>query len=223
MDAESKKPKFPVLLFKPLPVLDMYLTYVKAESFVSKPWFNASKSSHGYGGKLGVEPHDLAPISELIMESMQFKGLILDDMFSHGENPHGCGHAPRTVTKGLRTASVDFITKNNARKNITILTNAHVEKVIIERDLKGEFMANGVKVTSADGQSFEFTASKEVIVSSGAYCSPNILNRSGIGAEHELEELDIATLVNLPGVGKNLMDHLVSLPATQANSSSTEN
>lgn len=190
---------------------------------MSKPWFNASKSSHGYGGKLGVESHDLAPISKLIMKSMESKGLTLDDdMFSHGENPHGCGHAPRTVTKGLRTTGADFITNVNARKNITILTNAHVEKVIIERDLKGEFMATGVKASSGDGQSIEFTANKEVIVSGGTYCSPNILNRSGIGARDELEKLGISTLVNLPGVGKNLMDHLVSLLATQYSSSNTK-
>ncbi len=190
---------------------------------MSKPWFKASKSSHGYSGKLGVEPHDLAPISELILKSMESKGLTLDeDMFSHGENPHGCGHAPRTVTKGLRTTGADFVTNTNARKNITVLTNAHVEKVILERDSTGEFTATGVKAVSGDGKLIEVTANKEVIVSGGAYCSPNILNRSGIGAKDELEKLGISTLVNLPGVGKNLMDHLVSPLAKKCNSLNAE-
>ncbi|OAA58871.1 Glucose-methanol-choline oxidoreductase [Cordyceps fumosorosea ARSEF 2679] len=182
----------------------------KAESFVSKPWFKASEVSHGYGGKLGVEPHDLAPISQLMLKSMESKGLKLDDdMFSHGENPHGCGHAPRTVTNGLRTTGADFVTNVNARKNIIILTNAHVEKVILERDADGELKATGVKFISGDGQAVEVVAKKEVIVSGGAYCSPNILNRSGIGAKEELEKVGVATLVDLPGVGKNLTDHLI--------------
>ncbi|ATY67472.1 Glucose-methanol-choline oxidoreductase [Cordyceps militaris] len=188
-----------------------FFTYMrKAESFVSKPWFKASESSHGYNGKLGVEPHDLAPISELVLKSMDSKGLKLDDdMFSHGENPHGCGHVPRTVTSGLRTTGADFVINANARKNITILTNTYVDKVVLERDSKGELVATGVKVLSGDGKQSTIAAKKEVIVSGGAYCSPNILNRSGIGAKDELDKVGITTLLDLPGVGKNLMDHLI--------------
>lgn len=142
---------------------------------------------------------------------MQSKGLPLDhDMFSHGETPHGCGHAPRTVTNGLRTTSADFITNKNNKSNITILTGTHVDKVLIEDDGSG-LRATGVKAFLEDGSSFTATATKEVIVSGGAYCSPNILNRSGVGAADELSQHGISTIVDLPGVGKNLMDHLVSI------------
>ncbi|KND90930.1 L-sorbose 1-dehydrogenase [Tolypocladium ophioglossoides CBS 100239] len=182
----------------------------KAESFTGKPWFDASKDSHGYDGHLGTEPHDLAPISELIMKSMESKGLPLDpDMFSHGANPHGCGHVPRTVTNGLRTTGADFITGKNQKNNITILTDAHVDKVVIEKDGDDGLRATGVRAVLADGTVFEAKAKKEVVVSGGAYCSPNILNRSGIGAKEELEKHGIPTVVDLPGVGKNLMDHLI--------------
>jgi choline dehydrogenase-like flavoprotein len=164
---------------------------------------------------LGTEPHDLAPISNLIMDSFESKGIPLDhDMFSHGDNPHGCGHAPRTVTHGLRTTSADFITKKNDKKNIHIITDAHVDKVLIEKDGSGELRATGVRAVLGDGTVVEAKADKEIIVSGGAYCSPNILNRSGIGAKEELEQHGITTLVDLPGVGKNLMDHLVSTPST---------
>ena len=131
-------------------------------------------------------------------------------MFSHGENPHGCGHAPRTVSNGLRTTSADFITKANAKKNITILTSAHVEKVILEQNAAGKPIATGVQAVLEDGSVVVIKANKEVVVSGGAYCSPNILNRSGIGAKEELDKHGITTLVDLPAVGKNLMDHLVS-------------
>ncbi|KAI3397784.1 hypothetical protein diail_10317 [Diaporthe ilicicola] len=180
----------------------------KAETFHNKPWFKAHSKSHGYHGPLHTEPHDLAPISKLVLESMISKGLPLDDdMFSHGENPHGCGHAPRTVHEGIRTTGADFITKNQRRDNITILTETHVDKVLIQ-DVNGELMATGVRVVNTDG-SFDLTATKEVIISGGAYCTPNILQRSGVGAKDELAALGIPSLVDLPGVGKNLMDHLI--------------
>ncbi|KAL1966341.1 hypothetical protein VTN77DRAFT_4694 [Rasamsonia byssochlamydoides] len=181
----------------------------KAENFHTKPWFKAAEDAHGYDGPLNTEPHDLAPIGHLLMESFISQGLPLDhDMFSTGENPHGCGHVPRTVYKGLRTTAADYITKENQRNNITLMVNTTVDKVLIEK-VDGELKAVGAAVVDADGKTHEVYAKKEVIVSGGAYCSPNILNRSGIGAKEELEKHGITTLVDLPGVGKNLMDHLI--------------
>ncbi|KAK8084979.1 hypothetical protein PG997_006250 [Apiospora hydei] len=182
----------------------------KAETFHTKEWFNESSTSHGYDGPLHNEPHDLAPISDLILKSMVSKGMPLDhDMFSHGENPQGCGHPPRTVHQGIRTTGADFITKNNQRQNLTILVETHVDKVILETNSRGELQASGVQVIKPDGTAARLSARKEVIVSGGAYCSPNILNRSGIGARADLEPLGISTLLDLPGVGRNLMDHLI--------------
>ena len=184
----------------------------QAESFVPKPWFEAAEEEHGYSGHLGTEPFDLAPISELVMASMQSKGLPLDpDMFTHGRNPHGCGHAVRTVHQGIRTTGADFITNKNKTSNVEVVTGAHVDKVIIDKDDAGNLVATGVRAVLDDGSIFEARATKEIIVSGGAYCSPNILNRSGIGAKDELAQHGIETLVDLPGVGKNLMDHLVSV------------
>lgn len=189
---------------------DMFKYMKKAEKFTSKPWFKADEGAHGYDGKIGTSPHDLAPISELIAESMQDKGLDWDaDMFSRGENPHGCGHVPRTVVQGWRTTSADFVTKANEKSNIDIVTDAHVDKVVIEKEAN-DLVAKGVEVVLADGTVAEVRAEKEVIVSGGSYCSPIILNRSGIGARQELEKHGIETLVELPAVGKNLMDHIVS-------------
>lgn len=131
------------------------------------------------------------------------------DMFSTGTTPHGCGHAPRTVYEGLRTTAADFITKGQPQHNLTIMVNATVDKIIIEGS-GNKLKARGVAIVGNEGTKNEVFARKEIIVSGGAYCSPNILNRSGIGAKEELEKLGVEPLVNLPGVGKNLMDHLVS-------------
>ncbi|KAF6828351.1 gmc oxidoreductase [Colletotrichum musicola] len=188
---------------------DEFFKYIrKAENFHGKDWFKAS-NDHGTDGHLHIEPHDLAPISNLLMDSMVDKGLPLDhDMFTHGNNPHGCGHAPRTVFKGSRSTAADFVTNENTKNNLHLLTETHVDKVIVET-VDGELKATGVRAVKADGSVVEIKVRKEVVVSGGAYCSPNILNRSGIGAKDELEKFGIQTLVELPGVGKNLMDHLI--------------
>lgn len=83
----------------------------QAETFHNKPWFKADEKAHGYSGPLHTEPHDLAPISKMILKSMEDQGLPLQpDMFSNGETSHGCGHAPRTGTypdTGRRRTSTD--------------------------------------------------------------------------------------------------------------------
>lgn len=166
--------------------------------------------SHGFNGPLHTEPHDLAPIANLIMDSFVSQGLPLHhDMFSTGDVPHGCGHVPRSVYKGIRTTSADFITNEYHRANVTIQTDTTVDRVLLEETSNG-LRATGVVTQLPDGSSKTFHATKEVVVSGGAYCSPAILMRSGIGSREELAQFNIDCKVDLPGVGKNLMDHLVS-------------
>lgn len=144
----------------------------------------------------------------MILESMQDQGLGLqEDMFSTGDNPHGCGHAPRTVYKGDRTTAANYFV--NKGPNLSIKTDTTVDKVILEKE-GSDLRATAVKIIEKDGTTREIKAKKEIIVSGGAYCSPTVLMRSGIGAKSELAQHNIECKVDLPGVGKNLMDHLVS-------------
>ncbi|RAL10303.1 GMC family oxidoreductase [Aspergillus homomorphus CBS 101889] len=180
----------------------------KAENFHSKPWFIANDDYHGHSGPLHVEPHDLAPISDLIMESFVSQGLPLDhDMFTTGETPHGCGHVPRTVHKGIRTTSGDFITNGYLRSNVTVMTDTTVNKILLRETSVG-LKAEGVAVITPEGSKSVY-AKREVIVSGGAYCSPAILMRSGIGPKEELSKHGIECKVDLPGVGQNLLDHMI--------------
>lgn len=166
------------------------------------------RSEHGYDGPLDVEPHDLAPISKLILESMESQGLPLyPDMFSTGESPHGCGHVPRTHYKGDRTTSANYFASQGP--NLVIKTETTVDKVILEGS-GSNLRAAVVKVINKDGSSSEIKARKEIIISGGAYCSPTVLLRSGLGPKDELAAHGIDCKVDLPGVGKNLIDHLVS-------------
>lgn len=132
-------------------------------------------------------------------------------MFTTGARSHGCGHVVRTVYQGLRSTAADFVTKDYQRRNVTIKTDAIVDRVLLESHNGTDGLrATGVVTVAADGTEQIYRANKEVIISSGTYCSPAILLRSGIGPKDDLETLGIPCLVDLPGVGRNLMDHLVS-------------
>lgn len=188
---------------------EMFEAMKKAETFHGKEWFKAAPHAHGTDGPLHVTPHDLAPISERVLESLQSKGFPLDhDMFSTGERPFGCGHAPRTVHEGTRSTAADYVVNERYRQNIGILVRTVVDKVnFISQD--GKLRASSVDTVFAHGSRRTFQARREIIISGGAYCTPPILMRSGIGSKQHLEEHGIKCLVDAPGVGANLRDHAI--------------
>ena len=138
---------------------------------------------------------------------MESQGLPLHpDIFTTGDTPNGCGHAPRTVYKGNRSTAADYYV--NKGPNLAILTNTTVDKIVLNK-AGSDLRATAVRVIEKDGTAKIIKARKEIVVSGGAYSSPPILMRSGIGAREELTSHGIECQVNLPGVGKNLMDHVV--------------
>ena len=151
-----------------------------------------------------------APISSMVLESYQSKGLpLIPDLLSTGESPHACGHVIRSIFQGVRTTAADYITKSNRRDNISVRTDTIVDHIVMVND-GGRKRAIGAQLRSVTGEKTPVKARKEVIVSGGAYSSPAMLLRSGIGPKQELQELGIESQVDLVGVGKNLMDHPVS-------------
>ncbi|KAG6862501.1 hypothetical protein C0995_000049 [Termitomyces sp. Mi166 len=98
-----------------------------------------------------------------------------------------------------------------ARKNLTVVTNAQVTRVIVKNE-NGEKRAIGVHVANSDsptGIRYGVLARKEVIICAGAVQSPHILKLSGIGPAEELKAHGISVVHDLPGVGSNLVDHPV--------------
>lgn len=101
-----------------------------------------------------------------------------------------------------------FLIPAKDRKNLHIIYNAHVTRILIDEQQR----AVGIDVTVA-GQPLRAFASREVILSAGAIASPQLLMLSGIGDANELERLDIQPILHAPYVGKNLQDHpLLPLP-----------
>lgn len=90
------------------------------------------------------------------------------------------------------------------RPNLTILTNAWVNRVDLSSDNNH---ALGVTLTLQSGQRFSLRARRETILCAGAIDTPRLLLHSGIGPKSQLESLGIANKVDLPGVGENLLDH----------------
>ena len=120
----------------------------------------------------------------------------------NGADQEGFGPMPMTVDSGRRASTYQSFIKKRALKNLTVLRGATAEKIILEHG-----KAVGVSYVRKNILS-SVRANSEVILCAGAISSPQILMLSGIGAADELAHHDIKTLAHLPGVGKNLMDHL---------------
>ena len=207
---------------------EMFRYMKKAETFHGKGWFKAAEGEHGTDGPLHIEPHEVAPISNRVLESLQENGLpFVDDMFTTGLTAQGCSHVPRTVYDGERSFSTAFLKGHENR--VDIVTSTVVDRIVLEKvEGKLKMVATGVAIIDSSGKKRVVKARKQVIVSAGkhvgfgiqqpnnevlgAYSSPTILLRAGIGPKEELSEFNINCIVDSPGVGKNFQDHLASPP-----------
>lgn len=97
------------------------------------------------------------------------------------------------------------------RANLHILANTRVMKVNTQANADGTVKATGISyATTPDAAWQNVTANQEVILAGGAVGSPQMLLLSGIGPKAQLEQLNIPSVVDLPGVGEHLQDHLAS-------------
>jgi choline dehydrogenase len=129
---------------------------------------------------------------------------ITDDF--NGKNQEGFGRYDFNIKKGKRwSASSAFLHPVSDRPNLTITTDATTLKVNLERN-----RATGVDLAIGRNKQTVWAA-REVIISAGTVNSPQILMLSGIGPVDELSKHGIAVACDLPGVGKNLQDHVDSV------------
>ncbi|UUY09997.1 choline dehydrogenase [Pseudomonas sp. J452] len=127
-----------------------------------------------------------------------------DDL--NGFQQEGFGPMDRTVTpQGRRSSTArGYLDQARGRPNLTIVTHALTDRILFDGK-----RASGVAYLHGDNDSpVTVHARREVLLSSGAIASPQILQRSGVGPAALLRDLDIPVVHDLPGVGANLQDHL---------------
>lgn len=163
------------------------------------------------GGPLHVSyPKYTNPLSQYAPAAFASIGMKALPGFSSGDLD-GYGYWPFTIdpATGLRSsAESSFVQEAFKRRALTTYINSQARNVIFQNGT-----ATGVNVTNYAQRPFTLSARKEVIVSAGAYHSPQLLMVSGIGPKETLQKYNISVVKNLPGVGQNMWDsHSVGGP-----------
>ena len=162
-----------------------------------------AEETRGACGPLKVTMPTLkSPLSDAQIAAGQTMGWPIKRDVNTPDDDVGIGLAPRTIHKGKRqSAATAFLKPAEARINLTIFTEAVVDKVLFEGT-----KALGVAVSIA-GEKRTIKARKDVILSGGAMSSPGILERSGIGDPERLAALGVPVVHANPHVGEDLTEH----------------
>ncbi|MFL2770653.1 MAG: GMC family oxidoreductase [Rhodospirillaceae bacterium] len=174
------------------------------------PYFRKSESHldredqfHGTFGPLkvskGVFPNELF---DAFIEAGHSVGYPVTDDFN-GAQQEGFGRYDFTIAGGRRQSTAKaFLKPIKNRKNLRTQTRAHVTKIIFDGK-----KAVGVEYKKY-GKTHTIRATKEIVLSLGAFNSPVLLQQSGIGAQQDLEDIGVQPVQQLSGVGQNLQDHV---------------
>ena len=170
----------------------------------AEAWYQGEDKYRGGSGKLGVNNgNEMSnPLYQAFIDAGQQAGYPYTADYN-GQQQEGFGPMHMTVKGGYRSStSRAYLDPVKKRSNLSIVTGALVNKV----KLAGT-KATGVEYTIGT-KSFQASVEKEVILSAGPIGSPHILQLSGIGDPNDLKKANIEVKHSLPGVGKNLQDHL---------------
>ncbi|CAL8147769.1 unnamed protein product [Orchesella dallaii] len=178
--------------------------FKRSESFLGK---GNNNEYHGYNGEIPVSPITYKPLVTYFLEAAKELGYPITDLnapFDEGFNEH-CFNARR----GQRVSSYEAFLKPILpvrSDRLKIQKFSVVTKALINN----KYQAFGVEY-KFKGKLYTARARREVILSAGAISSPTILMHSGIGPANHLQKFGIEPIVNLPGVGRNLQDHVSAL------------
>ena len=158
---------------------------------------------HGVDGPLKVSDLRLRrEIAERFIEAAKAAG-IPENRDVNGATQEGVGYFQQTSYKGFRCSTAKaFLRPAQKRPNLTVIKRAHCQRLLLE----GKRVV-GVEYRRGE-QREQVRANLEVLLSSGAIGSPQILQCSGIGDPEHLKEVGVECRHALPGVGENLQDHL---------------
>lgn len=178
------------------------------------PLFKRSENSecfgandyHGSGGPLNVAYlRQPSPINNAFLDACAEQGVPKIQDYN-GASQFGCAPSQVTQKNGERcSAAKAYITPHLNRPNLSVITQAHTQRIVLEGK-----RAVGAEFTKA-GQTQQVKARRAVILSGGAYGSPQLLMLSGIGPAAHLQHHGISVVHDLPGVGQNLHDHITAV------------
>jgi choline dehydrogenase len=175
------------------------------------PYFKRSESNwrgetefHGAGGPIQVRPMDgSSPVSRALRESLTIMGHAVNDR-SHAIPIEGYSAAEYSIDqRGRRSSSsTAYLRPAMSRPNLSVITDALVTRIVVEnaRAVAVEYRVGERAHTAGCG--------REVVLSAGAFNSPQILMLSGIGPADVLRGLGIPVVLDQPNVGQNLSDHV---------------
>src|SRR5262245_3746167 len=170
----------------------------------TEDWEDGASEFRGAGGPIRVErARILHPVDAALIDAGRSDGMpYLDDM--NISEPEGVGPLNLNVRDGVRCSPLGgYLQPVMNNENLTVMTEAHVVKLTM----------SGTRCTGLDvlldGELHSLDVSREVILCAGTIHTPRLLLLSGIGPRDDLEKLDIETIIDLPGVGQNLQDHVL--------------
>jgi choline dehydrogenase-like flavoprotein len=157
---------------------------------------------HGTDGPLNIAPlRSVNPMAEVFLEAAQQAGHPLNADFN-GERQNGVGLYTFTQKNGERvTAEGAYLDPVRHRPNLTVMSETEITRIVFDGQ-----KATGI-ACRRNGQN-SVLGGREIILSAGSFASPHLLMLSGIGNAKDLTRHGIPVIVDLPGVGENLQDHL---------------
>lgn len=144
-------------------------------------------------------------LNDVFLDACENQGIPRTPDYN-GEQHHGCFHVQVTQRDGQRESiAAAFIHPNMDRPNLDVQTRAHITRLVFEgRRCVGVEYRQGNRLKMV-------RARREVVLAAGAFGTPQILLASGVGPGQHLQDLGISTILDSPGVGQNLQDHISAL------------
>lgn len=193
---------------------DSVLPYFKKHEHYA----HGANEFHGTGGELGVERQSTWwPILDVITQAARQEGLPELEDFNTGDN-EGVGPYHVIVREGMRSSTARaFLAPVRSRANLKVETEALTQRLLFEgRRAVGVECRKGAEIFTA-------RARREVLVCTGAIKTPQLLQLSGVGPAAHLADHGIPVVLDKPGVGENLQDHLQMMLAYRLEGTSTFN
>lgn len=178
------------------------------------PYFNRLETDrefgdrpyHGHSGPIHIEREPLDELQQMVRAaSLELGHADLDDLNRPGAI--GVGPLPRNLKEGQRQSTLlTYIAAARSRPNLTIQADTLVASLVIT-----DGRATGVRLASGD-----VVAGNKIVLAAGAYNSPQILHRTGVGPPEVLRQIGVDVVLDLPGVGEHLLDHVSTLVVVDA-------